>query len=78
MSSFFLFDFPLLAAFLYYLFLIGFFLGAPIVGFVYIRADADRSGQPGTIWAMSTIFLSWIAVVAYLVVRGLASQPPRP
>lgn len=62
---------------LYPLFLIGFFLGAPIIGFVYIRADADQSGQPGWLWALATIFLSWLAVLAYLIVRALSSGQPR-
>lgn len=61
----------------YYVFLFGFFLGAPIIGFVYIRPAADRSGLPGWLWALSTIFLSWIAVLAYLIVRSLSIYPPR-
>jgi ABC-type transport system involved in multi-copper enzyme maturation permease subunit len=65
----------------YYVFVLGFFLGAPIVGFSYIRNDADQSGQPGWLWALATIFMSWIAVLAYLVVRALVgaqgSRPPR-
>ncbi len=62
---------------LYPLFLIGFFLGAPIIGFVYIRADADQSGQPGWLWALATVFLSWLAVLAYLIVRALSAGQPR-
>lgn len=63
----------------YYVFLLGFFLGAPIIGFSYIRNDATQSGQPGWLWALTTIFMSWIAVLAYLVVRALVSaQVPRP
>ena len=63
----------------YYVFLLGFFLGAPIIGFSYIRNDATQNGQPGWLWALATIFMSWIAVLAYLVVRALVSaQVPRP
>jgi hypothetical protein len=62
----------------YYVFLLGFFLGAPIIGFSYIRNDATQSGQPGWLWALTTIFMRWIAVLAYLVVRALVSaQVPR-
>src|SRR5262245_49209867 len=49
----------------YYVFLLGFFLAAPIIGFSYIRNDATQSGQPGWLWALTTIFMSWIAVLAY-------------
>ena len=63
----------------YYVFLLGFFLGAPIIGFTYIRNDATQSGQPGWLWAFTTIFMSWIAVLTYLVVRALVRAPgPRP
>ena len=44
-----------------------------IVGFRYIRPDADRIGQPGIVWALLTFPLSWLALVFYLVVRLLAS-----
>jgi hypothetical protein len=72
-----LFFYPV--ALVYYVFLLGFFLGAPIIGFSYIRNDATQSGQPGWLWALTTIFMSWIAVLAYLVVRALVSaQVPRP
>jgi hypothetical protein len=42
-----------------------------LVGFIWIRADADRSGQPGILWAVLTLPFSWLAVLAYLVVRAL-------
>lgn len=44
-----------------------------IVGFRYVRPDADRSGQPGVVWALLTIPFSWLAILLYLVVRMLAT-----
>lgn len=58
-------------------FFIGFFIGAPVIGFAYIRADADHNGQPGWLWAVATIFLSWLTVLAYLIVRALSAGQPR-
>ena len=49
-------------------------LPAILVGFLWIRPDADTRGQPGLLWALLTIPLSWIAVLAYAVVRALT--PP--
>ncbi len=49
-------------------------LGAilPIVlGFTFVRQDADRIGQPGWLWAFLTIPLGWIAILGYLIVRAL-------
>ena len=68
-----------LLSLIFSLFWLGFFLGAPIIGFAYIRGDADQSGQPGWLWALATVFTSWVGVLAYLVVRALGSTPlPRP
>jgi hypothetical protein len=46
-----------------------------IVGFAYILPDANRRGQPGALWALLTLPLSWLAVLVYLAVR--AGTPPR-
>ena len=45
-----------------------------VIGFAWIRPDADRRGQPGWLWAVLTLPLSWLAVLAYLVVRAIV--PP--
>lgn len=42
-----------------------------IVGFTFVRVDANRIGQPGWLWAFLTIPLGWIAILAYLVVRAI-------
>lgn len=62
---------------LYPLFLLAFVLGPPIIGFTYIRADANQAGQPGWLWALATIFMSWLAVLAYLIVRALSGRLPQ-
>ena len=45
-----------------------------IIGLTYIRSDANRRGQPGWLWALVTFPFGWLAVLAYLLVRG-ASGP---
>ncbi len=45
-----------------------------IIGFTFVRADADRRGQPGWLWAVLTLPLGWIAILGYLVVRALVAQ----
>jgi hypothetical protein len=47
-----------------------------LVGFLWIRPDADTRGQPGLLWALLTIPLTWVAVLVYLVMRSLT--PPTP
>jgi hypothetical protein len=42
-----------------------------IIGFTYILPDANRRGQPGLLWALLTLPLGWITVLAYAVVRAL-------
>jgi hypothetical protein len=42
-----------------------------IIGFAYILPDANRRGQPGWLWAVLTLPLGWIAVLAYVVVRSI-------
>ena len=50
-----------------------FFLPPILIGFFWMRRDADRRGQPGLLWALLTIPLSWVAVLVYLVVRAVSS-----
>ncbi|HEY7975633.1 MAG TPA: hypothetical protein VID72_09845 [Ktedonobacterales bacterium] len=50
--------------------LIGFLLPI-ILGFTVVRADAHRLGEPGWVWALLTIPLGWVAILAYVVVRAL-------
>lgn len=45
-----------------------------IIGFGYVLPDANRRGQPGWLWALTTIPLGWIALLAYLVVRTLQTR----
>jgi hypothetical protein len=45
-----------------------------LVGFAWIRIDADRSGQPGILWALLTIPLGWLAVLVYLAIRSTWSR----
>ena len=49
-----------------------------IVGFRYVRPDADSIGQPGIIWALLTIPFSWLAILLYVLARmlrgGLAAR----
>ena len=44
-----------------------------IVGFVFVRVDADRIGQPGWLWAFLTIPLGWIAILGYVIMRALVT-----
>jgi hypothetical protein len=44
-----------------------------LIGFLWMRPDAEAHGQPGLVWALLTIPLSWIAVLAYVIVRALTS-----
>ena len=46
-----------------------------VIGFTWVRTDADHHGQPGTLWAVLTLPLGWIAILAYLIVR--ATMSPR-
>lgn len=49
------------------------FLPPILMGFLWMRPDADAHGQPGLVWALLTIPFSWIAVLVYVVVRAFAS-----
>ncbi|HEX9068444.1 MAG TPA: hypothetical protein VF807_06715 [Ktedonobacterales bacterium] len=53
-----------------------FWLIPVIIGLTYVRADAKRRGQPGWLWALASVFLGWIAVLTYLIVRAFTSQQP--
>jgi hypothetical protein len=48
-----------------------------IVGLVYVLPDANRRGQPGWLWALLTIPLGWLALLAYLIVRSLQAPAAR-
>ena len=43
-----------------------------IIGFAWVWPDANRLGQPGWLWAVLTILLGWLALIAYVVVRGIS------
>jgi uncharacterized membrane protein len=42
-----------------------------ILGFTVVRADANRLGEQGWVWAPLTIPLGWLTILAYVVVRAL-------
>lgn len=42
-----------------------------ILGFTIVRADARRLGEPGWVWALLTIPLGWLTILAYVVTRAL-------
>lgn len=49
-----------------------FFLILPVIlGFTIVRADARRLGEPGWVWALMTIPLGWLTILAYVVARAL-------
>jgi len=50
---------------------IGLFLLPVILGFTVVRSDANRIGERGLIWALLTIPLGWLTILAYMVVRSL-------
>ena len=47
------------------------FLLPIILGFTVVRADANRLGENGMVWALLTIPLGWLTILAYMVVRAL-------
>jgi hypothetical protein len=47
------------------------FLLPIILGFTVVRADARRLGEQGWVWALMTIPLGWLTILAYIVVRAL-------
>lgn len=46
-------------------------LASMLIGFLWIRPDANTRGQPGLLWALLTIPLNWVAVLGYLIVRAV-------
>lgn len=44
-----------------------------ILGFTFVRVDADRHGQPGWLWAVLTLPLGWLAILGYLIVRAVVA-----
>lgn len=47
------------------------FLLPIILGFTVVRADARRLGEQEWVWALMTIPLGWLTILAYIVVRAL-------
>lgn len=47
-----------------------------VIGFTFVRVDADRHGQPGWLWAVLTLPLGWLAILGYLIVRAFVTQGP--
>jgi len=35
-----------------------------------VRADANRHGQPGWLWAVLTIPFGWLAILIYVAIRA--------
>lgn len=56
---------------LYGIALLAAFLLPIVLGFTFVRSDANRLGQPGWLWALITIPLGWLALLAYLIVRAV-------
>lgn len=56
------------------LFLLIVFLLPIILGFTYVRRDADRRGQPGILWALLTIPFGWLALLIYAVVSAMTGS----
>ena len=52
--------------------------GIPIlIGFTYIRTDANRRGQPGWLWGVLAIPFGWLAILAHAITRAVTSAQPR-
>lgn len=47
------------------------FLLPIILGFTVVRVDARRLGEQEWVWALMTIPLGWLTILAYIVVRAL-------
>lgn len=47
------------------------FLLPIILGFAVVWPDARRLGEQGWVWALMTIPLGWLTILAYVVVRAL-------
>jgi hypothetical protein len=48
-----------------------------VIGFTYVRADANRQGQPGWLWGVLAIPFGWLAILAYVVTRAVTSAQQR-
>jgi hypothetical protein len=48
-----------------------------IIGFTYVRMDANRWGQPGWLWGVLAIPFGWLAILAYVVTRAMTSAQSR-
>ncbi|HEU0026360.1 MAG TPA: hypothetical protein VFQ25_04530 [Ktedonobacterales bacterium] len=55
-----------------FLFIAGWLLPV-ILGFTTVRADADRRGQPGWLWALLTIPFGWLTILIYVAIRAATS-----
>jgi hypothetical protein len=58
-------------------FLILLYLIPIFVGFTWIRVDADRSGQPGILWAVLTIPFGWLTILVYVALRTVRTSSTR-
>ncbi len=45
-----------------------------VLGFTVIRADAERQGQPGWLWAILTIPFSWLTLLLYVAIRAATTS----
>ena len=48
------------------------FLLPIILGFTFVRSDANRIGQPGWLWGVLTIPLGWLPLLIYAILRWFA------
>jgi hypothetical protein len=59
--------------------LLALFIVVPwIIALAYVWRDARRWGQPGWLWALIAIFLGWLGILAYLIVRTFAPRVSTP
>jgi hypothetical protein len=66
---------PELVVFLVFFLLI--YLVPIIVSFAWVRPDADRSGQPGVLWAVLSIPFGWLPVLVYVAIRLVRAPSPQ-
>lgn len=61
-------------ALIFYLMFLAFIFVLPIIlGFTFVRSDANRLGQPGWLWAALSIPLGWLALLIYAILRWFAA-----
>jgi hypothetical protein len=53
-----------------------FFVIPIVLGFTWLRQDANRAGQPGIVWGILTIPFGWLPILGYVIVKLLRSSPP--